>query len=391
MQRKNMSISIWQADDTQAVREVDFLVVGAGLAGTSAAYFAAQAGHEVVVTEMRDIAMGASGRNAGFMISGLDSYYHRAIDEYGADVAYEMWELSRHTHRFWQKIAEEYNVPMKACGSLLLAESEKEAEDLVKATKALTDAGIDVIFHESDPLGRGYYAAIEQPLDASVQPVVLTKAILEASGAELITNNEVYRIEQTDSDFVMVYTQQAIFKARYVFLATNAFSPKIDPYFYDKIIPTRAQVLVTEPLEASVIDVCGYSNYGYMYYRMTFDNRFLIGGARHKFMALENDTTEDRVNSLVQEELERYMAKHFPDVTAPVSRRWAGIMGFSLDGLPLAGILPDKARVGFAVGFTGHGLALGAGVVERAVNLLLHGEHAGAVDARRLDSSAIKN
>lgn len=386
-----MSISIWQADDTQTLREVDFLVVGAGLAGTSAAYFAAQAGHDVVITEMRDVAMGASGRNAGFMISGLDTYYHRAIDEFGADVAYEMWELSRRTHQFWQKIAAEYDVPIKQSGSLLLSESEKEAQDLVKAAKALADAGIDVIFHESDPLGRGYYNAIEQPLDAEVQPVALTQAILKASGADLINNNEVYRIEQTDPDFVMVYTQQYIFKARHVFLATNAFSPKIDPYFYDKIIPTRAQVLVTEPLENSVIEGCGYSNYGYMYYRMTFDNRFLIGGARHKFKALEEDTTEDRVNSLVQQELERYMAKHFPDVTAPISRRWAGIMGFSLDGLPLVGTLPGKTRIGFAVGFTGHGLALSAGTVERAVNLLLHGEHAGAVDARRLESSAIRN
>jgi gamma-glutamylputrescine oxidase len=385
-----MSISIWQADDNQAVRDVDFLVVGAGLAGTSAAYFARQAGHEVVVTEMRDVAMGASGRNAGFMISGLSTYYHRVIEEYGADVAYEMWELSRHTHNFWQKIAKEYDVPIQQSGSMLLSESEKEAEDLVKAAKALSDAGIEVIFHDSDPLGRGYFNAIEQRLDAAVQPVMLTKAILEASGAELISNNEVYRIEQTAPDFVTVYTQQVIFKARYVFLATNAFSPKIDTYFYDKIIPTRAQVLVTEPLDKSIIEGCGYSNYGYMYYRMTFDNRFLLGGARHKHMALENDTTEDRVNVLVQDELERYMAKHFPDVTEPISRRWAGIMGFSLDGLPLAGILPDKTRVGFAVGFTGHGLALAAGVVERAVNLLLHGEDAGAVDARRLESPSIK-
>jgi gamma-glutamylputrescine oxidase len=269
-----MSISIWQADDTQPIQEVDFLVVGAGLAGTSAAYFAKQAGHEVVITEMRDIAMGASGRNAGFMISGLDTYYHRAIEEYGADVAYEMWELSRHTHRFWQKIAAEYNVPINQAGSMLLSESEQEAEDLIKAAKALKEADIEVIFHERDPLGRGYFNAIEQPLDAAVQPVILTKAIFEASGAELITNNEVYRIEQTSPDFVTVYTQQFIFHAKHVLLATNAFSPKIDPYFYDKITPTRAQVLVTEPLDKSVIEGCGYSNYGYMYYRMTFERPY---------------------------------------------------------------------------------------------------------------------
>lgn len=383
-----MTVSIWQADNTQPVREVDFLVVGAGLAGTSAAYFARQAGHDVVITEMRDLAMGASGRNAGFMITGLDTYYHRAIEEYGEAVAFEMWKLSLETINFWKQIIADspMEVPLNVCGSMLLAESEKEAQDLEKAYRSLQHAGIDAIFHASDPLKRGYFAGIEQPMDAAVNPVKLVHALFEASGAELVSNNEVYQIIQDNPEYVVVYTQKYIFKARHVLLCTNAFSPKVDPYFYDKVIPTRAQVLVTEPLEHSVIDYCGYSNYGYMYYRMTFDNRFLLGGARNKHMALEHDTTEDRINDLVQQELERYMKQYFPDVNAPIHRRWAGIMGFSVDGLPMAGILPDKSRVGFAVGFTGHGLALGAGTTKRAVHKLLYGEDAGAVDARRFES-----
>src|SRR5690606_3889333 len=119
-----MSISIWQADGTQPTHEVDVLVVGAGLVGCSAAYFAPQAGHEVMITEMRDIAMGASGRNAGFMISGLDTYYHRAIEEYGAETAHEMWHRSAETIDFWKMIVKQSgDVPMQETGSLLLAES----------------------------------------------------------------------------------------------------------------------------------------------------------------------------------------------------------------------------------------------------------------------------
>lgn len=60
-------------------------------------------------------------------------------------------------------------------------------------------------------------------------------------------------------------------------------------------------------------------------------------------------------------------------------------MGFSVDGLPLVGTLPDKPRVGFAVGFTGHGLAMGAGVARRAVDMLLTGAAPGAINAQRLD------
>ena len=59
-------------------------------------------------------------------------------------------------------------------------------------------------------------------------------------------------------------------------------------------------------------------------------------------------------------------------------------MGFSCDGLPLVGTLPGRSRIGFAVGFTGHGLALAGATVERALDKLMNGRHAGAVDVSRL-------
>ena len=86
----------------------------------------------------------------------------------------------------------------------------------------------------------------------------------------------------------------------------------------------------------------------------------------------------------VEELLENYLREKFPDVDVPIERRWAGIMGFSVDGLPLVGTLPGKPRVGFAVAFHGHGLAMGAGTAERAVDHLLNGTDPGAVSAKRL-------
>jgi glycine/D-amino acid oxidase-like deaminating enzyme len=379
-----MTVSIWQADDRQPRREVDFLVIGAGLIGCAAACFAAQAGREVVINEMRDIALGASGRNAGFMITGLDTYYHHAIERYGHDIVREVWDLSQRTHRYWREFAAQGEVPLEECGSMLLAESAEEARELEAAARALNADGIEVIYHQRDPLRRGYHAAIQQPWDGAVQPVALARSVYQASGAELVTGSELYRLEQVGPECVNVYTRRYVYRARKVLLCTNAYSPFIDAYFAGKIIPTRAQCLVTEPLAEPVLDTCGYSDYGYMYYRMTFDNRLLIGGGRKQNKALEHDTTEDRVTEPVQRVLEDYLRRRFPEVTAPVARRWSGIMGFTADGLPLVGTLPDKPDVGFAAGFTGHGLALGAGTAERAVDLLLSGTRPGALDARRL-------
>ena len=151
-----------------------------------------------------------------------------------------------------------------------------------------------------------------------------------------------------------------------------------------KSVRCARNCLVTEPLDHIPLPYCGYSDYGYMYYRSTFDGRFLLGGGRQHYKA-EEETTEDRINPNVQGFLDAYLRKYFPDVTAPVAHRWSGIMGFSCDGLPLVGTLPGKPRVGFAVGFTGHGLAMGAASAERAVDLLLNNVGVGAVDAARLD------
>jgi glycine/D-amino acid oxidase-like deaminating enzyme len=121
-----------------------------------------------------------------------------------------------------------------------------------------------------------------------------------------------------------------------------------------------------------------------MYYRDTFDGRLLVGGGRKQHKWLENNTTDDRITAPVQRVLERYLRTRFPEVDAPVEQRWAGIMGFTVDGLPLVGTLPGMPRVGFAVGFNGHGLALGVGAAERAVDLLLTGQDPGALRASRL-------
>jgi glycine/D-amino acid oxidase-like deaminating enzyme len=380
-----MTVSLWQVNGTQPVREVDFLIVGAGLVGCSAAYFAGQAGRTVTITDTRDIALGASSRNAGFMITGLDTYYHHATEHYGIDVVREMWGLSRTTHAHLRYFARNGDVQWHDCGSMLLAESKEEAKDLEDAARALEADDIEIEYCSYDPLQRGYHAAIRQPQDAAVQPYQLVQTIFKQSGAELVANNEAYRIEQPDDDTVLVYTRQFIFKAHDVLLCTNAYSVILDPYFIGKVIPTRAQVIVTAPLKnGPLVNTCGYSDYGYMYYRDTFDGRLLIGGGRKQNKALENDTMDDRTTDPVQRVLENYLREKFPDVTEPIDMRWAGIMGFSVDGLPMVGKLPGKSRVGFAVGFHGHGLAMGAGTAERAVDMMLKGTDPGAVSATRL-------
>lgn len=382
-----MSVSFWQANGEQPLREVDFLIIGAGLVGCAAALFAANAGRQVTITDARDLGLGASSRNAGFMITGLDSYYHRALQRYGRAVVREMWGLSQTTHRHLHQVIDAAGgaVQRQRCGSLLLAESEGEARDLERAARAMDADGIDVQFHARDPLRRGFHAAIEQARDAAVQPFELVQALFQQSGAELLPGNEVWRIEEGDGERVRVYSRLHRFEARHALVCTNGWSATLLPHLARHVVPVRGQALVTAPLrQGPLLNTCGYSDYGYMYYRDTFDGRLLLGGGRKQNRWLENNRLDERVSDPVQRTLEAWLRRRFPDLDAPIERRWAGVMGFTSDGLPLVGRLPGISNAGYAVGFNGHGLSLGAGAAERAVDLLLHDRHPGAVSAERL-------
>lgn len=375
-----MTVSHWQTDPEPPLYEADFLIVGAGLTGCSAAIFATAAGRQVTITDARGL--GASSRNAGFLLSGIDAYYHRACERYGERTVRELWVLSLRTHEHWRTWAEG-RTAITPSGTLLLAETPTEARDIEQAARALAAAGIEHIHHPRDPLERGYHAALERRQDAAVNPLALLRAVFEQSGSTLLENNAVYQMESA-KDSILVRSRRFRIRARHVLLCVNGYAALLHPYFRGKIVPVRAQCTVTEPLERSLLSTCGYADYGYWYFRETHDGRFLLGGGRAAHRDQENDTSEDRTTPAVQAEIDAYRQRHFPEIEVPVARRWAGIMGFSADGLPLVGRLPGLPRVGFALGFNGNGLALAAGVAERAVEMLLAGRHPGALAAERL-------
>jgi glycine/D-amino acid oxidase-like deaminating enzyme len=168
-------------------------------------------------------------------------------------------------------------------------------------------------------------------------------------------------------------------------LCTNAYAPLLHPYFESKVVPTRGQVLRTEPLGTMLFGQMCYCDYGYEYFRQLPDTSILLGGWRHHFREAEVGY-EDRVTADIQGGLEGFLLKYFPEAAnLRVTHRWSGTMGFSMDGIPLVGSLPDMPNVYFAVGFTGHGLGFGLATSERLAARMLFGRDLEWLDASRLD------
>src|SRR5689334_1543849 len=73
--------------------DVDVCVIGAGLAGLTAALEVARRGWSVVVLEGESVAAAASGRNTGFVLPGFSEGIDGMVERIGLDHTKQLWAL----------------------------------------------------------------------------------------------------------------------------------------------------------------------------------------------------------------------------------------------------------------------------------------------------------
>ncbi len=382
------SVSIWQdtsawSELPQRQLEADVCIVGAGVVGSTLATLLTRAGKSVVVLEARDVALGASGRNAGFVATLLEPTYHEQVEGLGPAKAREVRELGLRNRAILKGFLDDYGVWYEQNGSMIFSVSEEEQHEFVDEAAALQRDGYQVELFDHDPTNHGFFGAMYEPGDLATQPYWLVTQIMAHSGATVIPNCAVWKLDMGASG-VVVHGQRATVRAAQVCLCTNAYSQALHPYFKEIVAPKRAQMLATAPVPR-FLDVPVSAEWGYQYFRQLPDGRFLIGGMRNKFLDEEVGYNDVETSTRLQAELERFIAKHFPELAgAPVERRWSGILGFTPDHLPLVGRLPDMPNVYFAVGFSGEGMGMGAATAERTAALMLTGANPGVLSAERL-------
>jgi glycine/D-amino acid oxidase-like deaminating enzyme len=138
-----------------------------------------------------------------------------------------------------------------------------------------------------------------------------------------------------------------VLEADDVVLCTNAYTPLIVPDLpKGALVPARGQIMVTQGLPELIPHTFG-TNFEKEYGRQTADGKILCGG----FRRLDEDEGlghyEERVSPAVLSGIASCLSTLFPRLkTVRIVRCWAGIMGFTADGLPLIG------RAGFAPGLT---------------------------------------
>ena len=324
---------------------VDVGVVGAGVTGCACALALAEAGLRVRVADERRVAEGASGRNGGFALRGTAAPYDQVVASFGRDQALALWQWTEAELREMAGLAAD---TFHHRGSLRLAVDAEEREDLRDELEALLADGLEAEWIDA-PGGRlagRFSAAIRHPTDAAVQPARFVRrlAVLAADrGAEFVEGRRVHALDELDADTVVV--------------ATDGYPSGLLGELEGLIVPTRGQVIATEPISERLFQTPHYGRHGFDYWHQTDDGRIVAGGFRD--VSLEREFTADEaltddVQAALSSFVDGLMGRELR-----VDYRWAGIFGLVLDFMPVVGPVPGLPDTWVTGGYSGHGNVLG--------------------------------
>ena len=340
----------------------DVAIVGAGIAGVATAYFLASSGAKVVVLEARGVAEAASGRNAGFLLAGVAENFVAASRRYGDRNALRIWRFTTRTQALVRDLVAEHGINCRLSwnGSDQIAGDEDEWSEIQESARRLASEGVAV--KVDAPERRATYAD-----DGEFHPVRWVRGLAAAAAAKGAKFHESTRVSSIVAGKAV--TASGGVRAGSIVLCTNAYTGHL---VNSRVRPVRGQMLATAPTTPFFARPA-YANRGYRYWRQRADGRVLVGGWRDT--AVEDEVgEEERTTEAIQRHLDAFLRER--GITAKVTHRWAGTMGFSHDALPYVGaVAPGVFLCG---GFTGHGMAFGPASAELVATLVRGATHPDA-------------
>jgi glycine/D-amino acid oxidase-like deaminating enzyme len=233
-------------------------------------------------------------------------------------------------------------------GSLRVAVDEEERDELRTEYEALVAAGFATEWIDAfdPPLDGRFTAAIRHVPDGVLQPARWVRYLARhaaRAGVEIREHERVTSLADLDGARVVV--------------CTDGYPSGLLGPLEGLIIPTRGQVIATEPVPERLFQVPHYGRHGFDYWHQAQDGRIVAGGFRDVSLDTEF-TADEELTGPVQQALQQFVDGLFGRPLR-VDYAWAGIFGMVMDFLPVVGRVPGLEDVWVAGGYSGHGNVLG--------------------------------
>lgn len=340
----------------------DICVVGAGYSGLSSALHLAQKGLKVVVVEGAEVGWGASGRNGGQVVNGLNASLGTIERRYGGDTAAFVGGLVQEGAGIIYDWVERYGISCDLKrGNIYAAYTPKHMRELEAKQALWRRYGMDD--HELlDASGirkhigsTVYHGGMIDHSGGHMHPLNLALGearALEGLGGVIYEHSPATGVQQ-GSGTAAVTTATGKVTANAVLVCGNAYLGDVVPELTARVMPVSTQMMATEPLDAEVAaqllptGMCVEDvRYILDYFRVSGDNRLIFGGG-----VVYGGTDPADVIAKLRPNLD----KVYPQLkNVKIDYAWSGNFALSFSRVPQLGRL--SSNVYFAHGYSGHGI-----------------------------------
>jgi len=340
----------------------DVCVIGGGFSGLSAALHLARLGRKVTLLEGARIGWGASGRNGGQIVNGLNASLDTIARRYGTQTADFVGTLVQEGAGIIREFVSEYNIQCDLKPrNVFVAFNARQMRDLEARQKLWASHGmhdhemLDAVALQRHVGSRVYCGGMVDHSGGHLHPLNLAlgeAAALESLGGVIHEQSRVSRIDSMDNN-PLVVTEHGKVRCKTLIICGNAYLGDSVPQLAPRVMPVSTQVMATEPLgdelahdilpsDSCVEDV----RYILDYYRLSADKRLLFGGGT---VYGGTDPAD------VEAKLRPHMEKVFPQLkSVRVTHAWSGNFALSFTRVPQLGKLGSQTY--FAMGYSGHGV-----------------------------------
>lgn len=357
----------------------DILVVGGGMAGITAAHAFHAKGYKVTLIEKNYCGAGASGKSSGFITPDAELSLFELENMLGAEVGKKIWNLISSGVTLIADNIKKYGIECdyQEQDTLIVANSARAFKnDIEKEYQNRQQAHYPSILYTQNEMGKvigsdQYVGGISYGGSFGIKAYhycLGMKQVLQNAGVQIYEETPALEIHDKK-----VITPQGNINAGHIIVCTDRFEPAVT-LLWDKIFHVQTFLMLSSPLsDAQVKSIFPAQPFMvwdtdmiYNYYRLTGDNRLMLGGS-DLFYTYMN---ESHNNARVTKKLIAYAQKHFSSANLEFEYIWPGIVGISKDVFPVAGFDEKMPSVYYIAGACGLPVAaaLGAHCADRIVN-----------------------